>query len=165
MRLSFATLVLCLAAVPAGAAQTITLPSGRIVTYLDTLQDARGPDGLTYRFRFLDPSIAQAQPEAAPAPDGTADAPAGDDGGDITTGEDDGSTDEGDGTPDQTLADLTALCESFALPRIPATGPMPQQIVISLADRPVPFGQADPEATQFFEAFRPENGRCVWEGF
>ena len=35
-------------------------------------------------------------------------------------------------------------------------GPQPSQIVISLADRPVPFGQPDPEATQFFEAFRPE---------
>ncbi|WP_287184235.1 DUF6497 family protein [Rhodovulum sp.] len=61
--------------------------------------------------------------------------------------------------------DIEFLCESYALPRLSDTGPELAQIVITLMDRPVPFGQADPEATQFFEAFRPEDGRCVWEGF
>jgi hypothetical protein len=44
-------------------------------------------------------------------------------------------------------------------------GPIPSQIIISLEDRPVPFGEADPEAVQYFEAFRVENGACIWEVF
>lgn len=61
------------------------------------------------------------------------------------------------------LADIQYLCQEFALPRIPNTGPMPQQIVISLSDRPVPFGQSAPDATQFFEAFAFQDGSCIWE--
>lgn len=62
-------------------------------------------------------------------------------------------------------ADMAHLCDTFALPRLPVPGPAPSQIVISLSDRPVPFGQSDPDATQYFEAFRPEGGRCIWEPF
>lgn len=61
--------------------------------------------------------------------------------------------------------DMEALCNSFALPRLPATGPMPEQVIISISDRPVEFGETAPEVTQFFEAFRIEDGRCVWELF
>lgn len=61
--------------------------------------------------------------------------------------------------------DMDFLCESYALPRLAEIGPNVAQIVITLMDRPVPFGEPDPEATQFFEAYRPENGGCVWEGF
>lgn len=61
--------------------------------------------------------------------------------------------------------DMAYLCENYALPRLPDTGPRPEQIVISLMDRVVPFGEADPEATQFFEAYRIEDGTCIWEGF
>lgn len=61
-------------------------------------------------------------------------------------------------------ADLEALCREVALPAI--TGKQaPAQIVISLADREVEFGQADPEATQFFEAFTVQDNACIWEGF
>lgn len=62
-------------------------------------------------------------------------------------------------------ADMLHLCQTYALPRIPETGPQPSQIVISLSDREVPFGEAAPEATQFFEAYRIENGSCIWEAF
>jgi hypothetical protein len=62
-------------------------------------------------------------------------------------------------------ADMAHLCESYALPRIAAAGPAPAQVIISLADRALPFGQAAPEATQFFEAYRIEDGRCIWEAF
>jgi hypothetical protein len=62
-------------------------------------------------------------------------------------------------------ADMQWLCDNFALPRIPATGPKPSQIVISLSDRPVKFGNPSPEATQFFEGYRIENGKCRWELF
>lgn len=59
--------------------------------------------------------------------------------------------------------DMQALCDGFALPRIADTGPQPGQIIISLSDRPVPFGEPMPEATQYFEAYRAENGKCIWE--
>ncbi|WP_249139062.1 DUF6497 family protein [Actibacterium sp. MT2.3-13A] len=61
--------------------------------------------------------------------------------------------------------DMLHLCESYALPRLAEPGPQVSQIIISLSDRVVPFGQAAPEATQFFEAYRPEGGHCIWEGF
>ncbi|MCY1127344.1 DUF6497 family protein [Frigidibacter sp. RF13] len=110
----------------------IPVPSGQTVTYFETIQNAQGPEGLTYRFRFIAPAIAR-------------------DGGTIDA--------------DTALLDMEYLCNTFALGAIPSTGPQPAQIVVSLADRPVPFGEPAPEATQFFEAFRPEDGSCIWEGF
>lgn len=62
-------------------------------------------------------------------------------------------------------ADIQALCESYVLPRIAEQGPAPAQVVISMSDVPVPFGQATPEATQFFEAFTIRDGICIWEPF
>jgi Family of unknown function (DUF6497) len=34
-----------------------------------------------------------------------------------------------------------------------------------MSDRVVPFGQTDPEATQFFEAYSLQGDTCVWEMF
>jgi len=62
-------------------------------------------------------------------------------------------------------ADLAALCLDYALPRIANTGPQPAMIVISLSERELPFGEIDPEVAQVFEAYRPEDGTCVWEEF
>lgn len=62
-------------------------------------------------------------------------------------------------------ADMAHLCQAYALPRIAVTGPLPVQVVISLSDRPVPFGEAAPDATQFFEAYRIEGETCVWTAF
>lgn len=62
-------------------------------------------------------------------------------------------------------ADMLALCQTFALPRLAELGPQPQQIIISLADRVVPFGETSPDATQYFEAYSIENGTCIWEMF
>ncbi|WP_430464824.1 DUF6497 family protein [Tabrizicola sp.] len=61
--------------------------------------------------------------------------------------------------------DIAWLCENYALARVTGTTPMPSQIIISMEDRPVPFGEADPEAVQYFEAFRIEDGVCIWEIF
>lgn len=61
--------------------------------------------------------------------------------------------------------DMDFLCETFALPRLPVSGPTPSQVIISLSDRPVEFGIPTPEVTQFFEAYRIEDGICIWEGF
>ena len=62
-------------------------------------------------------------------------------------------------------ADMEWLCETFALPRLPATGPVPSQVIISLADQAVPFGETAPEVTQYFEAYSLLDGHCVWEAF
>jgi hypothetical protein len=115
-----------------GPGLDITTPSGQVVTFQEVIWNAPGPEGLTLRFRFLAPAIAQ----------------------------DDGSVDF-----DTASADMLWLCQTFALPRVPGSGPQPAQIVISLSDRPVPFGQADPDATQFFEAYALRGGTCVWEAF
>jgi hypothetical protein len=66
-------------------------------------------------------------------------------------------------------ADMDWLCQTYALPRLPVTGPMPAEIIISMADRDVPFGESDPEATQFFNAYSIETSidgaNCLWEPF
>ena len=64
---------------------------------------------------------------------------------------------------DQVAADMTDLCTGFALPRLAQTGPQPRQIVISLASAETPFGLANPEITQYFEAFSIQDNRCIWE--
>lgn len=62
-------------------------------------------------------------------------------------------------------ADMLHLCQSFALPRLAEFGAAPRQVIISLAAAPTPFGEANPDITQFFEAYRIENGTCIWEMF
>lgn len=66
---------------------------------------------------------------------------------------------------DQAVADMQALCETYALPRLAELGPVPSQVIISLSDRPVAFGEARPDATQFFEAFSVQDGICIWEAY
>lgn len=117
---------------PAFADDPIQLPSGQTVTYLDTIQNAQGPSGLTYRFRFVAPAIARK-------------------GGTIAA--------------DQAQDDMAWLCENYALPRLSTVGPLPTEIVISLSDVAVPFGEPAPDATQYFEAYTPTDGTCAWEGF
>lgn len=73
--------------------------------------------------------------------------------------------DGGSVDPETASADMMALCNGFALPRIAEIGPQPGQVIISLSDRAVPFGETMPEATQFFEAFSIKDGACIWEMF
>ena len=61
--------------------------------------------------------------------------------------------------------DFPVLCEAAALSALEQSGETVQQVIISLADRETPFGEPAPETIQFFEAFRIENGACIWEGF
>lgn len=71
-----------------------------------------------------------------------------------------------DATPyDELEADMQFLCQDYALARIANTGPQPATIMVSISDRPVDFGAPDPAATQVFEAYRSEDGICIWEGF
>lgn len=116
----------------AEAEALIPVPSGQAVRYLDTVQSAPGPEGLTIRFRFVAPAIAR-------------------EGGTVD--------------PETAHADMEVLCNDFALPRLPKIGPAPSQIIVSLADRAMTFGEPAPEVTQFFEAYTVRDGRCVWEAF
>lgn len=61
-------------------------------------------------------------------------------------------------------ADFLHLCRTEALPRMTPEN-QDSLIVINMLDRTIPFGTSDPEATQYFEAFRADGGDCVWEGF
>ena len=61
--------------------------------------------------------------------------------------------------------DMLWLCQTYALPRLPATGPQPAQVVISLADRELTFGEPAPDATQLFEAYTITDGACEWSMF
>lgn len=63
------------------------------------------------------------------------------------------------------VADMQAVCDSFALPRTDGMVPVPQQIIITFMSAAVPFGEAAPDVVQFFESFRVEDGACVWEVF
>ncbi|NUH66004.1 hypothetical protein HTT03_11985 [Sulfitobacter sp. S0837] len=65
---------------------------------------------------------------------------------------------------DLAAPDMEYLCHAVALPYMVEHALTGQMIVVSLADRVVEFGSADPDATQFFEAFRPKDGVCIWEG-
>lgn len=64
----------------------------------------------------------------------------------------------------QAEPDMIHLCTTLAIPYAAEYGLNGDVIVVSLADRPVEFGAANPDATQFFEAYRPRDGVCIWEG-
>lgn len=70
-------------------------------------------------------------------------------------------------TADPVHADAVWLCENFALSRVAATGPRPAQIVITIADQPVEFGEVAPDVVQVFEAFAlpADRNACLWEPF
>lgn len=61
--------------------------------------------------------------------------------------------------------DFAVICEQLALPYLMEHQLEADKIVVSIADRPLKFGTSDPDATQFFEQFRAENGDCIWEAF
>ena len=61
--------------------------------------------------------------------------------------------------------DMDALCQDYALPRVANIGPQPAQIVISMSDMDVPFGETRPEATQLFNSYSITDGTCVWDMF
>ena len=62
---------------------------------------------------------------------------------------------------DTAVDDMQHLCQSYALSRIAEFGPAPEQIIISLSDTAIVFGDAAPDATQFFEAFSVRDGVCT----
>jgi hypothetical protein len=63
----------------------------------------------------------------------------------------------------QASADMMALCQGYAREKMAALGGAPEQIIISMAEKPVAFGETLPEVVQFFEAFRIEGDTCILE--
>lgn len=68
-------------------------------------------------------------------------------------------------THDVAVADIDHLCQNFAIAYLDRFDLHPARVVVSLADRATTFGKTVPEATQFFEVFRVEGSRCVWEEY
>ncbi|NIZ60115.1 hypothetical protein DL239_03885 [Sedimentitalea sp. CY04] len=73
--------------------------------------------------------------------------------------------DSGSISYDQAGPDMDHLCDELAMPYLTYHQIAPARVVISLMDRPVEFGAQDPAATQFFETYRPDDTRCIWEEF
>lgn len=67
-------------------------------------------------------------------------------------------------TYDIAVVDMAHLCNVLAVPYVAQHELDPARVVISLADRPIEFGDTVPDATQFFEAYRLEQSECIWEG-
>ncbi|WP_323006400.1 DUF6497 family protein [Pseudorhodobacter sp.] len=64
---------------------------------------------------------------------------------------------------DTAAIDMLHLCETYVIPQLAESAEIPDQIILSFSDINVPFGEADPAATQFFEAYSIENNACIWE--
>ena len=67
-------------------------------------------------------------------------------------------------TYDVAVIDMEHLCRTLAVPYVKKHALRPARVVISFSDRPVVFGTSEPDATQFFEAYRLEQSMCIWEG-
>lgn len=72
---------------------------------------------------------------------------------------------EGQITFDSAGEDMMELCQTFALPYMDEHALVADKIVVSFMDRITEFGMPDPEAIQYFEAFRPVDGSCIWDDF
>ena len=59
--------------------------------------------------------------------------------------------------------DMDFLCQTYALDKIANTGPQPAQIIISMSDVDLPFGETRPAATQLFNSYSIADGSCVWD--
>jgi hypothetical protein len=59
--------------------------------------------------------------------------------------------------------DIVFLCQKVGLPLVVLTGGGVDQIIVNLMDRPVARGQRDPASTQFMNAYRVDQGDCIWE--
>ncbi|MEX0327894.1 MAG: DUF6497 family protein [Ruegeria sp.] len=68
-------------------------------------------------------------------------------------------------TYDIAVVDMAHLCKVLAVPYVARHELDPARVVISFSDRALDFGVSSPDATQFFEAYRLEQSKCVWEGF
>ncbi len=156
------------------AAQEVQLPSGRAATLYDVvLEEAEGamaPDAGTDPEALPEGELTEDEPLDQPPEEEPEDVAAAGGPGAPTGGLArfrlmvPGLGGEGAGYED-VAADFAWLCESLALPALDANGWAPTEVVIALSDREVPFGETDPEAVQFFEGFRIEDGSCIGQAF
>ncbi|MGX9356633.1 DUF6497 family protein [Roseobacteraceae bacterium S113] len=72
---------------------------------------------------------------------------------------------EADADIDQVLADMEHLCEAYAVNSLKDMSSENERVIVSMSSQPLEFGTIDAETIQFFEAYRVENGRCIWEMF
>ena len=63
------------------------------------------------------------------------------------------------------IADMQQLCDTYAVQHLTAPLPETVQVIIAFSDKILPFGETDPDTTQFFMPFAIENGVCVLEPF
>jgi len=61
--------------------------------------------------------------------------------------------------------DMLHLCQTFAVAYMAEHALSADKIVISFMDRITEFGQPDPDAIQYFESFREEDGVCIWDDY
>ncbi|KIN71624.1 DUF6497 family protein [Sulfitobacter guttiformis] len=61
--------------------------------------------------------------------------------------------------------DMLHLCETFVLPYMVEYELSADKVVITFMDRITEFGVPDRDAVQYFEAFKTENGICMWDEF
>jgi hypothetical protein len=61
--------------------------------------------------------------------------------------------------------DMMHLCQNVALGYMTDYALEGDKIVISFMDRITEFGVPDPDAVQYFEAFKPKNDTCMWDDF
>jgi Family of unknown function (DUF6497) len=59
--------------------------------------------------------------------------------------------------------DMMALCRGFARATMATEGRITDEIIISMAEKPVAFGETLPDVVQFFEAFKIEGDTCTRE--
>ncbi|MCP5085316.1 MAG: hypothetical protein GY952_00705 [Rhodobacteraceae bacterium] len=69
-------------------------------------------------------------------------------------------------TYEQALTDIDRICTDFALPmaREKATADAPiNAVIIRLSDRPIMYGETDPEAAQYMGFYDVSAGDCAWQ--
>ncbi|GGL67893.1 DUF6497 family protein [Wenxinia marina] len=66
----------------------------------------------------------------------------------------------------EVAGDFAWLCETQGVPALERNGIEASEVIISIADRAVPFGTIDADAVQFFEGYSvTADGTCQWEPF
>ncbi len=63
------------------------------------------------------------------------------------------------------VGDMQHLCDTYALHRLAKPLPATLQVIIAFSDIELPFGETNPEATQFFVAFSVRGSQCILEPF
>lgn len=66
---------------------------------------------------------------------------------------------------EEAASDMQVLCDTYVLENLPDPAHPPQQVIVTLMEKPIELGDSRPDVVQFFEAFTFEDGKCVWEMF